>query len=207
MLGAAEVAAFRADSAAADSAGEADSAVAAAGLAAAALRGAGEMSLSRLFRHLMLSNWQVRRAFPPAALARIEAAIAQSEIRHRGQIRFAVEHALDVASLLRGVSARERAVDVFSALRVWDTEHNSGVLIYLLLADRDVEIVADRGVHGRVDVDRWETICHEMERAFERGNFVQGVLDGIERVAELLAVHFPGGDRSRNELPDRPIVL
>ncbi|HKB83789.1 MAG TPA: TPM domain-containing protein, partial [Burkholderiales bacterium] len=131
----------------------------------------------------------------------------QSEARHGGQIRFAVEHALDTTSLLRGLTARERALDVFSALKVWDTEHNNGVLIYLLLADRNVEIIADRGIHGRVGSDGWEGICREMESAFREKNFEQGVLRGIERVSGLLKSHFPGGRRGPNELPDKPVVL
>ena len=170
-------------------------------------RDAGEMSLSRLLRHLLSPHWRVRRSFPSAALARIEQSIAQSEARHGGQIRFAVEHALDTASLLRGLSARERAIDVFSAFKVWDTEHNNGVLIYLLLADREVEIIADRGIHGRVGAEGWETICREMEGAFREGNFEQGVLGGIGRVSSLLESHFPAGRRGPNELPDRPVVL
>ncbi|MBI3529384.1 MAG: TPM domain-containing protein [Betaproteobacteria bacterium] len=165
------------------------------------------MSPARLLRHLMSPHWRVRHSFPPTALARIEQAIAQSETRHGGQIRFAVEHALDTASLLRGLSARERALDVFSALKVWDTEHNNGVLIYLLLADRDVEIIADRGIHGRVGGEGWETICREMESAFRGGNFEQGVLSGIERVSSLLESHYPSDHRGPNELPDRPVVL
>ncbi len=174
---------------------------------AAVRRGAGEMNWSRLFRHLMSPHWRVRRSFAPAALRRIEQAIALSETRHGGQIRFAVEHALDTGSLLRGLSARERAVDVFSALKVWDTEHNNGVLIYLLLADRDVEIIADRGIHGRVSGQGWEAICREMESAFREGHFEQGVLSGIGRVSALLEIQYPGGQRGPNELPDRPVVL
>ena len=183
------------------------SAVAEEGSVAAVHRGAGEMRLPRLLRHLMLPQWRVRRSFRPAALVRIAQAIAQSETRHGGQIRFAVEHALDTASLLRGLSARERALDVFSALKVWDTEHNNGVLIYLLLADRDVEIIADRGIQARVGAEGWETICREMENAFREGSFEQGVLGGIERVSSLLAAHYPSAHRGRNELPDRPVVL
>jgi uncharacterized membrane protein len=165
------------------------------------------MSLSRLLRHLISSHWRVRRSFPPEALARIEQAVAKSETRQGGQLRFAVEHALDTTSLLRGVSARERALDVFSALKVWDTEHNNGVLIYLLLADRDVEIIADRGIHQRVSAQSWEAICREMEGAFRAGNFEQGVLSGIARVTELLEAHFPKSRDDLNELPDRPVVL
>ena len=165
------------------------------------------MNLPRLLRHLLSPPWRVRRTFSPAALTRIGQAIAQSETQHGGQIRFAVEHALDTASLLRGLSARERALNVFSALKVWDTEHNNGVLIYLLLADRDVEIIADRGIHGRVGAQGWETICRETERAFRDGLFEQGVLSGIARISSLLESHFPRARRGPNELPDRPVVL
>ena len=173
----------------------------------AALQDAGEMNLPRLFRHLMTPHWRMRRSFPSAALARIEQAIAQSETRHGGQVRFVVEHALDTASLLRGLAARQRALDVFSALKVWDTEHNNGVLIYLLLADRDVEIIADRGIHGRVGAQGWEAVCREMEGAFREGDFEQGVLRGIARVSGLLASHFPGNSQCPNELSDKPVVL
>jgi uncharacterized membrane protein len=165
------------------------------------------MDFSRLLRHLMSPHWLVRRAFSPAVLGRIERTIAHCETRHAGQIRFAVEHALDMSALVRGVSARERALEVFSTLKVWDTEHNNGVLIYLLLADRDVEIVADRGIHQRVGANEWEAVCREMERAFRQGRFEQGVLGGIERVSTLLQVHFARGSRGSNELPDRPVVL
>ena len=165
------------------------------------------MNIPRLFRHLMSPHWRVRRSFPPAALARIEQAIARSEARHGGQIRFAVEHGLDLASLLHGLDARQRALDVFSALKVWDTEHNNGVLIYLLLADRDVEIIADRGIHGRVGAQGWEAVCREMERAFREGDFEQGLLRGIGRVSELLESHFPGRHQGANELSDKPVVL
>ena len=173
----------------------------------AAHRGGGDMNFLRMLRHLMSPHWRVRRSFPASTLARIEQAITRSEARHQGQIRFVVEHALDTGALLRGLTGRERALDVFSALKVWDTEHNNGVLIYLLLADRDVEIIADRGIHARTGVDSWEAICREMEGAFRNGSFEQGVLNGIERVSGLLETHYPGDGHSRNELPDRPVVL
>ena len=137
----------------------------------------------------------------------IEEAIRASEATHHGQIRFAVEAALDVLPLLRNQSARGRAIDVFSLLRVWDTEHNNGVLIYLLLADRDVEIVADRGISSRVGQDEWERICREMEHAFREGRFEEGVLEGIRAVSAHLARYYPGQDKRRNELPDSPVVL
>ena len=166
------------------------------------------MNATRLLRHWISLPWRMRRFFPAAALKRIERAIAQSETRHAGQIRFAVEHALDTQSLLRGLSARDRALEVFSALKVWDTEHNNGVLIYLLLADRDVEIIADRGIHKRVGSQSWEVLCREMESAFREGRFEQGVMSGIGRVSDLLERYFPKGDNSSsNELPDRPVLL
>ena len=139
------------------------------------------MNMQRITRHLFTPAWRVKRAFSPAALQAIERAIAQTEAAHHGQIRFAVEHALDVAQLMAGMSARERAVEVFGQLRVWDTEHNNGVLIYLLLADRDVEIVADRGIHRHVG-EGWEGICRDMERHFRQGEFQTGVLAGIRAV-------------------------
>jgi uncharacterized membrane protein len=137
----------------------------------------------------------------------IEQAIRESEATHNGQIRFAVEAALDIGPLLRNQSARERAIDVFSFLRVWDTEHNNGVLVYLLLADRDVEIVADRGIARRVAPEEWERVCRDMEAAFREGRFENGVIDGIRAVSAHLARHHPGTGGRPNELPDQPVVL
>src|SRR5574340_251964 len=149
----------------------------------------------------------IRRAFPEAALMAIEKAIGKSESGHRGEIRFAVEAALNTLPLLNDQSGRERAVEVFSHLRVWDTEHNNGVLVYLLLADRDVEIIADRGIHVRLGAETWEAICREMEAAFRNGQFEAGVLAGIHAVGEHLARHFPPRGGKPNEMPDRPVVL
>ena len=147
------------------------------------------------------------RALPDATLARIERAIAESEAQHRGEIRFAAEAALEASALLSGQTARERALEVFSLLRVWDTEENSGVLIYLLLAERDVEIVADRGINARVPAAQWESICRRMEAAFAKGEFEQGVVAGIEEVSLLLARYYPPRPGDRNELSDRPTIL
>ncbi|MFL6623956.1 MAG: TPM domain-containing protein [Sulfurifustaceae bacterium] len=165
------------------------------------------MNGTRLLRHLSTPRWKLRRVFPAAALANIEAAIKRAEASHGGQICFAVEAALEIAPLLRGHSARARALDVFAQLRVWDTEHNNGVLIYLLLADHDVEIVADRGVHVRVGGHEWERICRTMEQAFREGRFEQGVIDGINAVSAHLTRHYPPSGKSTNEIPDRPVVL
>lgn len=170
------------------------------------------MNLKRIMRHLSSGQNTVRRAFPQRALDAIERAIRQSELTHAGQIRFAVEAALDLAPLLAGQAAQQRALEVFSELRVWDTEQNNGVLIYLLLADRDVEIVADRGVHGKLGREVWEGICLEMEEAFRDGRFEDGVLSGIHRVGQHLARLYPGDGergvvRDSNELPDRPVLM
>ena len=165
------------------------------------------MNLKRVMRHLSTGRAAVRRAFPPRTLDAIEQTIRETEARHDGQIRFAVEAALDLAPLLAGQAARERALEVFSQLRVWDTEHNNGVLIYLLLADRDVEIVADRGIHTRLGQESWEAICREMESAFRNGKFEEGVLSGIRAVSEHLARHFPPRGGKLNEMADRPVML
>src|SRR5436305_11391108 len=145
------------------------------------------MGIRRIGKHLIEHRWRVRRIFPPAALARIERAIKTGEATHSGQVRFVVEGALDGAPLFRGQSARQRALDVFSHLRIWDTAHNNGVLIYLLLADRDVEILADRGIDAKVDKAAWKNICAMMEADFRKGNFEAGVLKGIAAVSRHLA--------------------
>lgn len=165
------------------------------------------MDLKRLVRHLSMTRWRVRRAFPQRSLLAIDKAVRESHQAHIGQVRFAVEGALHGAALVKGLSARERAIDVFSELRVWDTEHNNGVLIYLLLADRDVEIIADRGIHAKVGGDEWETICRAMEADFRHGRYQGGVIRGIERVTELLNTHFPSRRAPHDELPSGPVVL
>ncbi|MGX7743536.1 TPM domain-containing protein [Rhodopseudomonas parapalustris] len=165
------------------------------------------MGIRRIGKHLFTSRGKVHRAFSPAAFDAIERAIKDSEARHAGQIRFVVEGALDGAPLFRDQPARERALDIFSQLRIWDTEHNNGVLIYLLLADRDVEIIADRGIDGRVDAAAWEAICREMEAEFRGGRFEQGVLRGIDRITAHLAEHFPRSGPGPNELSDAPVVV
>src|SRR6202795_1564442 len=145
------------------------------------------MGIRRIGKHLLEHRWRVRRIFLPRVLAAIEQAIKSSETTHSGQIRFVVEGALDGAPLFRDQPARERALDIFSRLRIWDTAHNNGVLIYLLLADRDVEIVADRGIDAKVGVAGWEKICAEMETEFKAGNFEAGVIRGIGAVSLQLA--------------------
>jgi uncharacterized membrane protein len=158
----------------------------------------------RILRHLFALPGSVARAFPSAAMSAIESAIRESEKRHDGEIRFAVEAALDPAQLWRGVSARARAIAVFSELGVWDTERNNGVLLYLLLADREVEIVADRGYNGKVTAEEWEGVCRRMEGALRDGRAPDAVIGGIEALSSIVARHFPAVPGGRNELPDAP---
>jgi len=165
------------------------------------------MNIRRIGRHLLEHRWRVRRIFPPQVLTAIEQAIGAGEATHSGQVRFVVEGALDGAPLFRDQPARERALDIFSQLRIWDTAHNNGVLIYLLLADRDVEIIADRGIDTRVGAAGWEKICAEMEGSFRAGNFAGGTIKGIQAVSRQLATHFPRHGGGKNELPDTPVVI
>ena len=165
------------------------------------------MSLARALRHLFAPPWTVRRAFPRATLTHIESAVRESERRHRGEIRFAVEGPLEFVAVLRGLTPRMRALEVFSLLRVWDTEENTGVLIYVQLVDRDIEIVADRGIARLIAQERWDGICRHMETAFAQGRFEAGVIAGLTEVSTLLAEHFPAGPENADELPDRPVVL
>jgi hypothetical protein len=165
------------------------------------------MNAKRMLKHLFIPDWVARRAFPRAILNRVGEAIRESEKSHDGELRFAVEAGLDVLPLLKGVTPRQRAVDVFSMLRVWDTERNSGVLIYVQLVDRRIEIVADRGISAKVDQGAWDAICRSMEESFRAGRFEEGALQGIRAISQLLARHFPPNGSNPDELPDQPVVL
>jgi uncharacterized membrane protein len=165
------------------------------------------MDLRRLVRHLLADNWALRRSFPGSVLDNIELAIVAEEKRHGGEMRFAVEGGLPLGNLVRGQTPRERAIELFGALRVWDTEQNCGVLVYLSLGDRDVEIVADRGIQQKVGNEGWQAICDRMRRDFHERRFEHGAIEGIRAISKLLAQHFPRHAQDVNELPDRPIVL
>jgi hypothetical protein len=165
------------------------------------------MDAARIAKHLFFSERRTARAFSRQGLAAIEAAIHASEASHAGEICFAVEGGLDGLPLFKGQSARERAIEVFSQLRVWDTQHNNGVLIYVLLADQAVEIVADRGIHAHAGDATWEAICQQMERAFAKGDYQAGALAGIDAVAACLRRHFPDDGHHTNELSNAPVVL
>lgn len=165
------------------------------------------MNIQRIVKHLWFTDWQLRRLFPRNTLDAIEQAIKASESTHSGEIRFAVEGSLDGLPLFKGQSARERAIEVFSQLRIWDTQHNNGVLIYVLLADQAVEIVADRGIHARAGTQTWSTICQQMETDFAKADYKSGAVYGIEAVTRALISHFPHQDKHVNELSDEPALL
>ena len=163
----------------------------------------------RLLKHRWHDEGDARRALDDAALKRLETRVRQSEAVHSGEIRLVVEPGLPWSYLWKGLSARDRAVTLFGKLRVWDTEHNNGVLIYLLLADRAIEIVADRGLNGQVPPDEWRHLAAQMKGDFQAGRFETGLLAAVDRVDALLRQHFPlaGGERSPNELPDQAVVI
>lgn len=166
------------------------------------------MNIRRFFKHAFTGHWLVRQYFSAAALESIGRAVKDCEHHHPGEIRFVIEASLHVGAVLKGVTPRQRAVEVFSQQRIWDTEHNNGVLIYLLLADRAVEIVADRYVaRGRVPQAEWDAACHELQRHFRLGGFEAGAIAGVQAVAAILAKYPPGPRDVGNELPDTPLVL
>jgi uncharacterized membrane protein len=148
------------------------------------------------------------RQFPPATLDAIHQAIAAGEKRHRGQVCFAIETALPLRDLFGAMPVRERAHEAFARLRVWDTAHNSGVLIYVLMAEHAIEIVADRGIDARVDQSEWQAICERMRARFAAGAYAAGAIDSVNAVSDILAREFPAdGTPRENELSDDPIIL
>ncbi|QID17529.1 hypothetical protein G3580_07665 [Nitrogeniibacter mangrovi] len=165
------------------------------------------MDTARLIRHLLLPGWVVRRRFPEAMLIRIEQSIRRSESGHRGEIGIAIEGGLDPVSLWRGVTPRQRALDAFASLGIWDTEENTGVLIYIQLADRAVEIVADRGIDRHVSQAQWALICRDLEARFRIGEHAAGCEAAVEAIGALIATHFPRAPDDVDELPNRPIIL
>jgi uncharacterized membrane protein len=165
------------------------------------------MELRRALKHLLMPDRSALKPFPSAALDRIEQAIGASERSHSGELRLVLEANMNPLEVLRGRSARDRALELFSLLRVWDTEGNSGVLIYLQMVDHRIEIVADRGISRVVAQPEWDAICRRMESAFHAGRFEAGVLEAIGDITKLLAKHFPPGEHNPDELPDRPVIV
>ena len=164
--------------------------------------------LVRILKHRWLDETDAARALGPEALLRLEQRVAASERRHSGEIRLCVEAGLPLSYLWRQATPRQRAITMFGKLRVWDTEHNNGVLIYLLLAEHAIEIVADRGLTRHVEAGHWQAIVTSMRDAFRQGRFEQGLMQAIAAVEAPLLRHFPlrAGERNTNELPDRPHI-
>ncbi|WP_029147124.1 TPM domain-containing protein [Methylophilus sp. 5] len=162
---------------------------------------------NRWFKHAWSHPRHVKALFSPQALKQIEQTIAQNERHHAGEIRVVIEAGLPTYAILRGVTPRQRAINLFGHFNIWDTEHNNGVLIYLLLADHDVEIVADRGIHRQVGDAGWQLICQQMEGMFRSGQFESGVVYGIQAIGEQLARSFPPEAVPRNELPNRVLII
>jgi uncharacterized membrane protein len=165
------------------------------------------MELARFWRHVAMTPMKSARCFPPATLDAIQHAVAASESRHRGEVAFVVEAELTSAQLWAGVTSRDRAMELFALRGVWNTEENNGVLIYVLLADRHVEIVADRGVDRVAGHEEWERICHMMEAHFRERRYAEGGVAGVEAVSRVLEAHFPARGEPRNEIADRPARL
>jgi TPM domain len=165
------------------------------------------MGIARIARHLTCSARRTRVHFTPAVLAEIEAAIGAAEALHAGEIRFAIETALPLPMLWHDLSPRARALDLFARLNIWDTQSNNGVLIYVLRADRAVEIIADRGINERVSAAEWAQVCREVETHYQAGRYAEGSRAAVAGVARLLALHFPADRTSGNELPNQPILL
>ncbi len=165
------------------------------------------MNFSRTLKHLFYPGWWLRRDFPANELAKVEAAIKSSESKHSGEIRFAIESSLPFKALWNDELTQERAIEVFSLLRVWDTEDNNGVLIYLLLADHKVDITADRNINKVVGQAEWQRICGLMESDFRTGRFGDGAVKGIEEIGILLEKHFPIKHNDKNELSNKPVIL
>ncbi|MBC5763415.1 TPM domain-containing protein [Ramlibacter albus] len=165
-------------------------------------------TLKRLFKHRWLDETDTRRAIPPDMVKRLAQRVAASEKRHSGEVRICVEAGLPTSYILRGATARDRAVTMFGKLRVWDTEHNNGVLIYLLLAERAIEVVADRGLNRKVTPQEWREIVARMGGAFRDGRFEDGLTEALAEVSALLVQHFPlaPGEADTNELPDEPVL-
>jgi len=165
------------------------------------------MPLARIARHLAHSARRTRALFSPAVRSQIEAEIGAAEAQHAGEIRYVIETSLPLRALWHGLSPRARALELFARLHVWDTQANNGVLIYVLRADRAVEIIADRGINERVNAAEWEQVCREVEAHYRAGRYAEGSRAAVAGVARLLAEHFPAARASGNELPNQPILL
>lgn len=166
------------------------------------------MQFNRIWQHLLFAPSQTRRLFPTTELDELTLNIAQSENHHRGEIRLVIESSYSLPQLFNRLEPRQRALELFSQYRVWDTEENTGVLIYLLLAERRIEIIADRGIARKLPQTEWDAICKNMQATFAQGQFIEGIKSGMTAITQHLAEHFPADvNANPNELPDRPVVI
>jgi uncharacterized membrane protein len=165
------------------------------------------MQLARALKHLLMPDRVALRPFPAEALDRIERAIGASELSHAGEVRLVLEANMNPLEVLRGRTARDRALELFALLRVWDTEDNTGVMVYLQMVDHRIEIVADRGISRKVLQSEWDAICRRMEGAFRSGRFEAGAQEAIAEITQLLSTHFPAQAHNPDELPDRPVII
>jgi len=165
------------------------------------------MDIQRALRHLRSTRSAAERAFPQATLTALAAAIASGERAHRGEVRLVIERALPLSAAWSGVSNRQRAIALFADYGIWDTEDNCGVLIYVNLADRKVDIVADRGIDRKIEAATWQAVCDTMTQGFAHGDYHGAALAAVEQVNELLRRHFPSNGARPNELPDQPLML
>lgn len=166
---------------------------------------------SRALRHVKTSKSHGKRAFPSATLAAIQTIITAGEDKHRAEIRLIVEPSLDLAAIMGGMTSRERAGELFTDYRIWDTEENCGVLIYINLADHQVEIIADRGIARLVPADHWHAVCKTMTDGFAQGLYHDSVVNGLQQLNAILKKYFPEGESTQspqsNQLSNQPILL
>lgn len=161
----------------------------------------------RAIRHLTTTKFAGKKAFPTATLSALQSTIAEGESVHRAEIRLIVEPSLDLPAVLSGMTSRERASELFTLYRIWDTEENCGVLIYINLADHQVEIIVDRGIARLVSAATWQTVCTTMTTGFAQGNYHDSAIAGLRQLNTLLQGHFPEGDIQSNQLSNQPILL
>lgn len=165
------------------------------------------MELKRLIRHVVLPHWWVRRTISPDLLRRVEMVVKASEATHRGELRVVLEANLPLPRVLQNQSVRSRAIELFSQLRVWDTADNCGVLIYLQLIDRRIEIVVDRGINATLGQPFWTSLCRRMEDAFKAGDYAGGLLFTLQAISDVLCVYFPVEEANPDELPNEPLLI
>jgi len=163
--------------------------------------------LKRIFKNTFNLPFLLQRHFSKTDLASIETAIARSESMHQGEVRVAIESSFSFLEILNGKTPRDRALEIFSQYRVWDTQHNTGILIYILLSEHDIEIIADRGIHDQEDSATWEKICQSLQHRFQKGEYLEGLLEAIGQSSKVLQQHVPAKTQNINELPNKPIVI